>query len=352
MRDIESPLVTHFKSLLNLRFMKYLILLSILVLFIGCNSDENIKNNLLNNLDSELSGNLDFIYPKDGTVFPPEFPSPTIIWNDKDRNSTQWLINVRINQSENIYTDFVDKRNWKPTPEIWENIKKNSAENPAIISIAGINSKKDKEITSGNRINIKTSKDSVASPIFYRAVPLPFSFATSHLDSIKYMLGDISSTEKPKVLLDKLPVCGNCHSFSPDGKKFAMDVDAFGDKGSYLISDVEKEVKMTPEKFISWSDFQKKSTMALLSQISPNGEYVISTLDDNEIFESRNELEYSQLFFPIKGILTTYDINKKNILHCQELTIRLTFKLIRLGLLIASMFILPEPKQFNGKKVV
>ncbi len=290
--------------------MRCLILLFVLAFLTGCNSDENIKNKLLNNLDSELSGNLDFIYPKDGTVFPPEFPSPTISWADHNRKSTQWLINIRVNQSENIYTAFVSERTWKPNPEIWKNIKKNSTESPAVISIIGINSKNDKEILSGNQINIKTSVDSVGAPIFYRAVPLPFSFATSHLDSIKYMLGDISSSEKPKVLLDKLPVCGNCHSFTPDGRKFAMDVDAFGDKGSYLIADVEDEVVMTPEKFISWSDFQKKSTMALLSQISPNGKYVLSTLDDNEIFESRDELEYSQLFFPIKGILTTYDIEK------------------------------------------
>ena len=291
--------------------MRTLFIFFLLIVFIGCKSDENIKKKFLKKVDVELSKNLVFQYPADSTVFPPEFPPPTIMWKDLNKKSKRWLISIQIKQNENLHSEILNTNSWKPGIDLWEKIKINSKSRSAEITVIGINPDKNDEILSHGKINITTSQDSVGAPIFFRAVPLPFSFATSHLDSIKYMLGDISSTEKPKVLLENLPVCGNCHSFSPDGKKFAMDVDAFGDKGSYLISDVEKEVKMTPEKFISWSDFQKKSTMALLSQISPNGKYVLSTLDDNEIFESRDELEYSQLFFPIKGILTTYDINNK-----------------------------------------
>lgn len=291
--------------------MKYLFLFFILLFFIGCNSDENIKKDFLKKMDIELSADIIFKYPTDGAIFPPEFPPPTISWQDKNKRSKKWLINIEVDQNKNLYSEILNSNSWKPTEVVWEDIKNKSKKNSATISIIGINPEKSKEIFSGGRIQIKTSIDSVGAPIFYRAVPLPFSFATSHLDSIKYMLGDVSSAQNPKVLLENLPVCGNCHSFSPDGKSFAMDVDAFGDKGSYLIAQVEKEVEMSPEKFITWSDFQKKSTMALLSQISPNGKYVMSTLDDNEIFEARDQLEYSQLFFPIKGILTTYDIEEK-----------------------------------------
>lgn len=291
--------------------MKYLFLFFVMLFFIRCNSDKNIKKNFLKKIDMEMSTDLSFIYPKDGTVFPPEFPPPTIIWQDNNRSSKKWLINIKINQEENFYSEILTTNTWKPEVDIWKGLKNNSKGSAAIISVFGINPEKSKEILSGGKIHIKISLDSVNAPIFYRAVPLPFSFATSHLDSIKYMLGDVSSAQKPKVLLENLPVCGNCHSFSPDGKRVAMDVDAFGDKGSYLIAQIEKEVEMSPEKFITWSDFQEKSTMALLSQISPNGKYVISTLDDNEIFEARDQLEYSQLFFPIKGILTTYDIDEK-----------------------------------------
>lgn len=286
----------------------------IIVVFIlaGCSSEEKLKENYLSKMENAMDGNIVFKNPINGSVFPPGFPAPTVIWDDNSEQSKKWLINVLINQSENIFTEIIDEKQLRFDRELWEDIKNNSISSPAVISVIGINPEKNKEIISGSKIEITTSTDSVGAPIFFRAVPLPFKYATSHLDSIKYMLGDITSANKPKVLLENLPVCGNCHSFSPDGKRFAMDVDAFGDKGSYLITSIDKEVEMQPENFITWSDFQEKSTMALLSQISPNGKYVVSTLDDNEIFESREQLEYSQLFFPIKGILTVYDIEKKS----------------------------------------
>ena len=293
--------------------MKYWSLIVVAVFILaGCNSREKLKENYRLKLEAGVNDKIVFQNPVNGAVFPPGFPAPTVMWDDNSTRSKMWLINISINQSENILTEIVTEKQYKPTAETWDRIKENSTNSSAVISVAGINPEKSKEIISSGKIEITTSTDAVGAPVFFRAVPLPFKYATSHLDSIKYMLGDVTSYNEPKVLLENLPVCGNCHSFSPDGKRFAMDVDAFGDKGSYLIADVGKEVEMQPENFITWSDFQEKSTMALLSQVSPNGKYVVSTLDDNEIFESRDELEYSQLFFPIKGILTVYDIENKS----------------------------------------
>lgn len=286
------------------------VLLLLTVVFTFCTPDKKANKRYVKLMDGNLPGKLTITYPIDGAVFPAEFPEPSIVWTDNNRKSKQWIVVLRAD-NQNIYSELVNSTNWKPTSEIWNNLKSAAKVKSIKIQVAGINTNEKNKLQSGSSVNISISKDSVNSPIFYRAVPLPFKYATSHLDSIKYMLGNISSANQPKPLLENLPVCGNCHSFSPDGKRFAMDVDAFGDKGSYLIADIEKEVEMSPDKFITWSDFQEKSTMALLSQISPNGKYVLSTLDDNEIFESRDHPEYSQLFFPIKGILTLYDIDNK-----------------------------------------
>ena len=291
--------------------MRLLLFLFIVVFISGCNSDKKHLDQFLSKTEIGNTGHIHFLNPNDGSIYPPEFPAPTFLWEDNNRESKQWIVNVKINKSENIYSTIVNEKSWKPNEEIWINIKNKSASQPINIMVAGINTKEEVKIFSLQKISISISTDSVGAPVFFRAVPLPFSFATSHLDSIKYMLGDVASPYKPKVLLENLPVCGNCHSFSPDGKSFAMDVDAFGDKGSYFISHLDKEVKLKNENFITWSDFQEKSTMALLSQISPNSKYVVSTLDDNEIFENRDQLEYSQLFFPIKGILAVYDIENK-----------------------------------------
>ncbi|HCO92644.1 MAG TPA: hypothetical protein DIU00_01625, partial [Phycisphaerales bacterium] len=45
----------------------------------------------------------------------------------------------------------------------------------------------------------------------------------------------------------------------------------------------------------------------LLSQISPDGRFVLSTVKDASVFVPKPELAFSQLFFPIKGILCVYD---------------------------------------------
>ena len=49
----------------------------------------------------------------------------------------------------------------------------------------------------------------------------------------------------------------------------------------------------------------------MLSQISPNGKFVLSTVKDRSVFVPVDDLEYSQLFFPIKGIIAVYDRDAK-----------------------------------------
>jgi tetratricopeptide (TPR) repeat protein len=61
---------------------------------------------------------------------------------------------------------------------------------------------------------------------------------------------------------------------------------------------------------ITWNDYRKEDgeqTFGLLSQVSPNGRYVVSTVKDKSVFVPMPPLEFSQLFFPIKGILCVYD---------------------------------------------
>ena len=41
-----------------------------------------------------------------------------------------------------------------------------------------------------------------------------FKFAIDNMELIKWRLGDISSEEPPRIVLENMLVCGNCHSFS------------------------------------------------------------------------------------------------------------------------------------------
>ena len=91
-------------------------------------------------------------------------------------------------------------------------------------------------ILSKGEITFTTSKDSVGAPIFYREVNLPFESAVKDPTKILWRFGSISDKEQPPVVLQNMPVCGNCHSFSKDGSVLGMDVDYANDKGSYVLT--------------------------------------------------------------------------------------------------------------------
>jgi Flp pilus assembly protein TadD len=159
-------------------------------------------------------------------------------------------------------------------------------------------------------IRIRTSRDPVGDSIFYREVPLPFITAVQDPSRIRWRYGAVDSQDRPPVVLEDLPVCGNCHSFANDGSVLGLDVDYGNDKGAYAVLPVTKQMVLDDEKIITWSDFRKgdgETTFGLLSQVSPDGRYVISTVKDRAVFVATPDIWYSQLFFPIKGILVVYD---------------------------------------------
>jgi Flp pilus assembly protein TadD len=159
-------------------------------------------------------------------------------------------------------------------------------------------------------VRIRTSTDPVGDSIFYREVPLPFLSAVQDPSRIRWRYGAVDSEAQPPIVLEDLPVCGNCHSFSQDGSVLGLDVDYGNDKGAYAVLPVTEQMVLDDEKIITWSDFQKgdgETTFGLLSQVSPDGRYVISTVKDRAVFVATPDIWYSQLFFPIKGILAVYD---------------------------------------------
>jgi Tfp pilus assembly protein PilF len=154
----------------------------------------------------------------------------------------------------------------------------------------------------------------VGDSIFYREVPLPFLTAVQDPSRIRWRFGSIDSQQQPPIVLEDLPVCGNCHSFSSDGSVLGLDVDYGNDKGGYAILPVSEQMVLNDEKIITWSDYRKndgEATFGLLSKVSPDGRYVISTVKDRAVFVATPDIWYSQLFFPIKGILVVYDTQTK-----------------------------------------
>jgi hypothetical protein len=252
---------------------------------------------------------LTITYPYSNSVFPADITAPTFRWTDDDKDVDEWHISASQGDVTLLKSISVKDKSWRPSADEWRLIKDNSIEKDVTVTVKGYHKSKS---LSESSIIFKISEDKVEAPIFYRAVPLPFKFARENLKKVRWHMGSVSEEAQPHTMLDNIPVCANCHSFTPNGKTIAMDVDARDDKGAYAISSIKKEIMLDEDSIIHWSDFQDGHfTYGLLSRISPNGRYVVSTLRDCEIFVDRKDLEYSQLFFPFKGVLTVYDRETK-----------------------------------------
>jgi len=262
-------------------------------------------------------GQLVIEYPLDETVFPPEIVPPRFRWTDDGcASSDAWVITLRFSDGGDPLSFIARERSWTPLAQNWNAIKKRSHEKEVEAIVLGTRLAEPEVVLSEGRTRFKTSKDIVGAPIFYREVNLPFIEAVKDPTKIRWRFGSISSPQAPPIVMEGLPVCGNCHSFSADGRVFGMDVDYANDKGSYAFTQVGEETVLAEDNIFSWSDYRPEDgelTFGLLSQVSPDGRYAVSTVKDRSVFVPRPELAFSQLFFPIKGILAVYSKETREI---------------------------------------
>jgi hypothetical protein len=221
---------------------------------------------------SEPTGRLEIEYPLDETLFPPEIVAPTFVWKDETEGVAQWEVLLRFDPTDEVRRFPTAEPRWRPSEADWAEIKRRSVERDAEVAIVGVGPRA--EAASSASVRIRTSTDPVGDSIFYREVPLPFIKAVQDPSRIRWRFGSIDSEARPPIVLEDLPVCGNCHSFSGDGSKLGLDVDYGNDKGGYAILPVSQQMVMNDEKIITWSDYERddgEATFGLLSQVSPDG---------------------------------------------------------------------------------
>ena len=91
----------------------------------------------------------------------------------------------------------------------------------------------------------------------------PLAPTAIHL--IHWRLRDITKPESHTVLKD-MPTCGNCHSFSGDGKTFGMDIDGpANDKGLYAVVPVQKHMTVQSKDMIHWNPAGRSAQPGLVS---------------------------------------------------------------------------------------
>ena len=312
--------------------------------------DEIVQSVLSKPVDDATYSAITIDYPFEGSLFPPDIVAPTFLWHDSNEAADRWLIQVEFGNGAPPIVELtagkqkapvidpeaisetnrdyqrpayeVSARAWAPAEPAWEAIKSNSVEHPAVITIYGVDGGK-RAAVSKAQVRIMTSRDPVAAPIFYRDVPLmPTSvkpgepikpIATSALHIIAWRLRDISKPAAP-VLLKNMPTCANCHSFSSDGKTLGMDLDGpSGDKGAYGLVDISKEIVIEEDDILTWGSYRDSNTpknhssFGLFSRVSPDGRYVVSTVNEAVFVQNYRDFRFLQSFYPTKGILVVYD---------------------------------------------
>ena len=302
-------------------------------------------------LSDSRSASITIDYPEDGSIFPPEITPPTFIWRDEDASARTWRIDVSFadgskpvhttsqgepmrigdidahcvssaNQPPSLTPEQAAAHTWKPNVETWALIKRHSLGHSAIVTITGLDAS-DRALAQG-RITLSTSSDPVGAPVFYRDVPLMPSegekgivqpLSPSLLYLINWRIRDIGQPES-RVVMHDLHTCGNCHSFSSDGRTMGMDVDGPGnDKGLYAVVPVQQHMSIRNKDMVSWNTdlHLGRSRVGFMSQVSPDGQYVLSTFagHDQSIPSSYfvtnfKDYRFLQVFYPTRGILAWY----------------------------------------------
>jgi Flp pilus assembly protein TadD len=307
-------------------------------------------------------------YPKDGSVFPPEIGPPTFLWRDPEPGAAFWRIGVSFGEGgpkleltssgekyaageadatcvgaelPELTPEQAVTHTWKPDAATWAQIKNRSQKRPAIVTISGFRDREGGQPVSRGSVTIGTSRDPVGAPIFYRDVPLMLSPTVKGVIQplppfavplIKWRLRNIADPQS-HVVMEHLPTCANCHSFSRDGKTLGLDVDGpSNDKGLYALIPVAKQMAIRNRDVIRWSSFQegpaKSSEPAMkrfgfMSQVSPDGRYVVTSTEDpvtqaiphvrgmarlaNRLFNAGySDYRFGQVFYPTRGILSWY----------------------------------------------
>jgi tetratricopeptide (TPR) repeat protein len=202
---------------------------------------------------------------------------------------------------------------WKPDAAAWSEIKLRSVGHPATVTITGSGGAR-------GQVRIFTAKDPVGAPIFYRDVPLMPTevekgvikpIIPSAVPLVGWRLRNVAENAS-RLVMEGLPTCANCHSFSRDGKTLAMDLDGpQNDKGMYAIASVAPRMSIRSEDVFTWNDFPDKPpghrTIGFMAQLSPDGRYAVTTVNEDVFVANFKDYRFLQVFYPTRGILAWYD---------------------------------------------
>ena len=256
---------------------------------------------------------LEIGHPDDGAVFPPNMAAPHFFWNDAFLFSDAWLVVIEAAGGARVCC-FTDRPRWVPEKSTWEWLRQHIGTTPATLSVIGVDRSSGVKPVTRTQITFSISSDPFDGVLFFKQTRLPFLAAREHPEQSRWVVADIAAYDAPRTVLEGLRSCAHCHTFSPDGRVFGMDVDRNGDKGGYFLAPVTPRMQLDEGHYITWNAFRPedaKSSMGLFTKVSPCGRYLVSTVKETSLFAMLPDIWFSQLFFPIEGSLAVYDRDRR-----------------------------------------
>jgi tetratricopeptide (TPR) repeat protein len=299
-------------------------------------------------------------YPEEGSIFPPEITPPAFLWRDAGKAAAFWRIDVSFgdgaaaihatskgerlrigtidpdcvadtNEPPKLTPQLAAAHSWTPDAAAWQAIKRHSVAGAATVTITGFSGDAAEQAVSVGKVAMRTSKDAVGAPIFYRDVPLMPSelekgvikpLAAEAIPLVAWRVRNVGEA-RSRVVMENLPLCANCHSFSADGKTMGMDLDGLqGNRGMYILAQVAPEMTVRKQDLIQWSSPEGKLKgsvrVGFMSQVSPDGQHVVTTVNplamgaasaeppSNYYVANFKDYRFLQVFYPTRGILSWY----------------------------------------------
>jgi Tol biopolymer transport system component len=88
-----------------------------------------------------------------------------------------------------------------------------------------------------------------------------------------------------------------------------MDLDGpENDKGTYVIAPIAPKMSIRPENVFTWNSFEPagRRTIGFMSSLSPDGQYAVTTVDEDVYTRVFKDYRFLQVFYPTRGILVWY----------------------------------------------
>jgi tetratricopeptide (TPR) repeat protein len=292
------------------------------------------------------------VYPFAGSQFPPDIVAPEILWNGTS-TARVWRVTfglpsggaaagavcdglrlppeidpacARDDNAPDEPEWMASARGWRPPDDLWERVKAGAMGKDLTLTVDGLDTAPGSgvaaRVVARGSVVVRVSVDPVGAPLFYRDVPLMPArtregvikpLAPAAVPLVKWRLRDISRTAS-RVVMETLPTCANCHSFSADGGRMSIDVDGpDGDKGAHAVVPVKPRMTIARDDVFSWNDagragYAGAGSSGLFPQISPDGRHVAATIREQVYVQNYMDWRFLQTFYPTRGILAVRDL--------------------------------------------